>query len=196
VRLRGKVALITGTAGGQGLAAARLFEREGATVVGCDLQDPDNPVDLGDPVQARAWVNEAAERHGGFDVLYNNAAAPKFASIADLTDEDWHFTIHNELDLVFYIPSAAWPHMVARGGGSIINTGSISGMSSLPATPGNFAHAATKGAVIALTRELALEGTPPSGPPSLEPILSDLYPATPCAKRTGVQIAPASCSAR
>jgi NAD(P)-dependent dehydrogenase (short-subunit alcohol dehydrogenase family) len=68
--------------------------------------------------------------------------------------------IRHELDLVFYTCSAAWPHLVRRGGGSIINTGSISGMSSLPATPGNFAHAATKGAVIALTRELALEGGP------------------------------------
>jgi NAD(P)-dependent dehydrogenase (short-subunit alcohol dehydrogenase family) len=62
------------------------------------------------------------------------------------------------MDLVFYVCSAAWPHLVARGGGSIINTGSISGMSSLPASPGNFAHAAMKGAVIAMTRELALEG--------------------------------------
>jgi NAD(P)-dependent dehydrogenase (short-subunit alcohol dehydrogenase family) len=177
-RLEGKVALITGTAGGQGRAAALLFAREGATIVGCDVKadeaaetvemvralggvmTSDQPVDLGDSAQARAWVAAAAERHGGFDVLYNNAAAPKFASIAVLTDEQWHFTIRNELDLIFYVTSAAWPHLVARGGGSIINTGSISGMSSLPATPGNFAHAATKGAVIALTRELALEGAP------------------------------------
>jgi meso-butanediol dehydrogenase/(S,S)-butanediol dehydrogenase/diacetyl reductase len=177
-RLEGKVALITGTAGGQGRAAALLFAREGATIVGCDLKEPDatetvemvraaggtmtsdHPVDLGDSVAAREWVARAAERHGGFDVLYNNAAAPRFASIASLTDEEWHFTIRNELDLIFYVTSAAWPHLVACGGGSIINTGSISGMSSLPATPGNFAHAATKGAVIALTRELALEGSP------------------------------------
>ena len=177
-RLDGKVALITGTAGGQGRAAALLFAREGAAVVGCDVKvdearetvemveaeggtmTSDHPVDLGDPVLARAWVDAAAERHDGFDILYNNAAAPKFASIADLTDDEWHFTIRNELDLIFYVTSQAWSHLVARGGGSIINTGSISGMSSLPATPGNFAHAATKGAVIALTRELALEGAP------------------------------------
>ena len=101
-----------------------------------------------------------ARAHGGFDVLYNNASSPRFASIAAMTDEQWHHTIRNELDLIFYACSAAWPHLVARGGGSIINTGSISGMSSLPPTPGNFAHAATKGAVIALTRELALEGGP------------------------------------
>jgi NAD(P)-dependent dehydrogenase (short-subunit alcohol dehydrogenase family) len=175
-RLAGKVALITGTAGGQGRAAAQLFAAEGATVVGCDVKAAEAeetvelvraaggtmtstaPVDLGDSKTARAWVTAAAEQYGGFDILYNNAAAPKFVPIAQLSDEDWHFTIRNELDLIFYVVSEAWKHLVARGGGSIINTGSISGMSSLRQTPGNFAHAATKGAVIALTRELASEG--------------------------------------
>jgi meso-butanediol dehydrogenase/(S,S)-butanediol dehydrogenase/diacetyl reductase len=177
-RLAGKVVLITGTAGGQGRAAALLFGREGATVVGCDLKAEESretvamvhafggsmtasdPVDLGDSGQARAWVDDAAALHGGFDVLYNNASAPRFASIADMTDDEWHFTIRNEIDLMFYVSSAAWPHLVARGGGSIINTGSICGISALPATPGSIAHATAKGAVIAMTRELALEGGP------------------------------------
>jgi NAD(P)-dependent dehydrogenase (short-subunit alcohol dehydrogenase family) len=177
-RLQGKVALITGTGGGQGRAAALLFASEGAIVVGCDLKvdgaeetvelvrrsggemTSTQPLDLGDHESAHAWVDETAERHGGFDVLYNNASLPKFASIAEMTLDDWHFTVRNELDLIFYTCRAAWRHLVRRGGGSIINTGSISGMSSLAETPGNFAHAATKGAVIALTRELALEGGP------------------------------------
>jgi meso-butanediol dehydrogenase/(S,S)-butanediol dehydrogenase/diacetyl reductase len=175
-RLEGKVALITGTGGGQGRAAALLFAAEGAAVVGCDLKNEgaeetvelvrgsggdmtsSHPLDLGDPAAAHAWVDEAAARHGGFDVLYNNASLPKFASIAEMTLDDWHFTVRNELDLIFYTCRAAWPHLVLRGSGSIINIGSISGMSSLAQTPGNFAHAATKGAVIAMTRELALEG--------------------------------------
>jgi NAD(P)-dependent dehydrogenase (short-subunit alcohol dehydrogenase family) len=175
-RLAGKVALITGTANGQGRAAALAFAREGAAVVGCDVKVDEaqetvelvraaggtmtsmHPIDLGDSPTARGWVQDAAAVHGGFDVLYNNAAVARFASIADVTDEDWRFSVRNEMDLVFYVCSAAWPHLVARGGGSIINTGSISGMSSLPASPGNFAHAAMKGAVIAMTRELALEG--------------------------------------
>jgi NAD(P)-dependent dehydrogenase (short-subunit alcohol dehydrogenase family) len=177
-RLDGKVALITGTGGGQGRAAARLFAREGARVVGCDLKREGSeetvatvraeggemvamaPVDLGDSAAARAWVAEGVAAFGGIDVLYNNAAAARFASIADLTDEDWHWVIRNELDLVFYTCSAAWPHLLDRGGGAIVNTGSVCGVSSLPATPGSFVHAATKGAVIALTRELALEGGP------------------------------------
>jgi meso-butanediol dehydrogenase/(S,S)-butanediol dehydrogenase/diacetyl reductase len=177
-RLAGKVALITGTGGGQGRAAALLFAAEGARVVGCDLKLEGAqetvelveaaggemvsiaPVDLGDSAQARGWVAEAAEVFGGIDVLYNNAAAARFASIADLTDDDWHWMIRNELDLVYYTCSAAWPVLVEGGGGSIINTGSICAVASLPATPGSFAHAATKGAVVALTRELALEGGP------------------------------------
>ena len=177
-RLAGKVVLITGTAGGQGRAAALLFAREGATIVGCDVKQADaretvamvhalggsmtssEPVDLGDATAARSWIAEAAASHGGFDVLYNNASAPRFASIATMTDEQWHFTVRNELDLIFFTCSAAWPHLIERGGGSIINTGSICGVSSLPPTPGSIAHAATKGAVIALTRELALEGGP------------------------------------
>jgi NAD(P)-dependent dehydrogenase (short-subunit alcohol dehydrogenase family) len=177
-RLAGKIALITGTAGGQGRAAALLFAAEGASVVGCDrkgeeaaqtvamVQDAGGqmtsmqPVDLGDSSAARAWVAAAAAVHGGFDVLYNNASAPRFASIAAMTDEEWRFTMRNELDLMFYVCSAAWPHLVARGGGSIINTGSICGISSLPQTPGSIAHATTKAGVIAMTRELALEGGP------------------------------------
>jgi meso-butanediol dehydrogenase/(S,S)-butanediol dehydrogenase/diacetyl reductase len=170
--------LITGTGGGQGRAAALSFAGEGARVVGCDLKVEGAqetveaveaaggemvsmaPVDLGDSAHAGAWVAEAAGAFSGIDVLYNNAAAARFASIADLTDDDWHWMIRNELDLVYYTCSAAWPHLIERGGGAIINTGSICAVSSLPATPGAFAHAATKGAVVALTRELALEGGP------------------------------------
>jgi meso-butanediol dehydrogenase / (S,S)-butanediol dehydrogenase / diacetyl reductase len=177
-RLAGKVALITGTGGGQGRAAAVLFAREGATVVGCDTKvngaretvdlvrraggsmTSDAPVDLGDSAQARAWVADAANRHDGFDVLYNNAGAARFAPIAELTDADWRAIVRNELDLVFSTCSAAWAHLVRRGGGSIVNTASVCGVSALPSAPGSFAHAATKGAVIALTRELAREGGP------------------------------------
>ena len=177
-RLEGKVALITGTGGGQGRAAALLFAREGAVVVGCDLKEDGaretvelvraqggamestHPLDLGESADARRWVAGAARRHDGFDVLYNNAAAPKFASIAEMRDEDWQFTIRNEVHLLFYVTSAAWPHLIARGGGSIINTASIAALSSNPSTPGSLAHAAAKGAVLAMTRELALEGAP------------------------------------
>ena len=175
-RLDGKVALITGTGGGQGSAAARLFAAEGATVVGCDLKEAGaietmeavraaggrmtstQPIDLGDSAQVRDWIDGAVAEHGRLDVLYNNASLPKFGSIAELSDEDWHYTVRNELDLVFYACRAAWPHLVAAGGGSIVNIGSTCGVSAMAATPGGFAHAAMKGGVIAMTREIAMEG--------------------------------------
>lgn len=176
-RLAGKVALITGTGGGQGRAAALLFAREGAVVAGCDVSDGSSEtarlvqaeggmmhardgVDLSDSAQVKAWVDEAARAVGGIDVLYNNASAPRFGPIASMSDEDWRDCLANELDLVFYACRAAWPHLVARGGGAIVTTGSICAFQATPQTPGCFAHAAAKGAVVAMARELALEGAP------------------------------------
>ena len=158
--LEGKVALITGTGGGQGRAAAQLFAEAGALVVGCDLT---TGVDLTDPAQVQRWIDDAAREHGGIDVLYNNAAVATFAPVADMTDEQWHTSLQQELDLVFFACRAVWPHLVARGGGSILNVGSIQGMRALPAAGGaggGFAHGMAKAGIIGMTRELALEGGP------------------------------------
>src|SRR5690349_10487727 len=72
MRLEGKRVLITGTGGGQGKAAQAMFEREGARVIGCDVQPgkADDTVDLTDPDAARRWIDDSAERLGGIDVLY------------------------------------------------------------------------------------------------------------------------------
>jgi meso-butanediol dehydrogenase / (S,S)-butanediol dehydrogenase / diacetyl reductase len=173
--LEGKVALITGTAGGQGAAAARLFAAEGASVIGCDLDEARAravaeeiragggdmhsaaPVDLADPDAAAAWVNDAAAGAGGIDVLYNNASAPRVGPFADLSWEDWRFTIHNELDLIFTVTSAAWPHLIAGGGGVIINTASVSAYRGATFIE-QAAHGAAKGGVLAITRHLAAAG--------------------------------------
>ncbi|HTT27017.1 MAG TPA: SDR family NAD(P)-dependent oxidoreductase [Solirubrobacteraceae bacterium] len=174
-RLDGKVALITGTAGGQGAAAARLFAGEGATVAGCDLDQARAtavaeeiragggemysaaPVDLADPGAAAAWVNDAAERLGGIDVLYNNASAPRVGPFDEMTWDDWRFTQRNELDLIFTVTSAVWPHLVARGGGVIINTASVSAHRGATFIE-QAAHGAAKGGVLAITRHLAASG--------------------------------------
>ena len=177
-RLEGRVALITGTSGGQGRASALRFAAEGAIVVGCGRNieaaaetvelvraaggemHSTAPVDLGDVSQAEAWIEDAATRFGAIDILYNNAAAPAWAPFSEMSDADWHTTVRNELDLVIYACRAAWPHLRRSPHAAIINVASLSGMVALRPSMGAVAHAATKGAVISLTRELANEGAP------------------------------------
>ena len=174
-RLEGKVVLISGTGGGQGRAAALRFAADGAIIVGCDVSgaaDAESAglvteaggimttmvCDLGDPAEAQAWVDRAVSDHGRVDVVSNNASAAKFGSIADLSIDDWRFTIRNELDLVFLTTKFAWPHLAKRGG-AIINVASTAGWQGSRGN-GTIAHNATKGGVIAMTRQMALEGAP------------------------------------
>jgi meso-butanediol dehydrogenase/(S,S)-butanediol dehydrogenase/diacetyl reductase len=176
-RLDGKIALITGTGGGMGTVAAQLFAREGARVVGCDLDAEGAkqtvelvraeggemtamaPVDLGDAAAAQDWVDEAVKVYDGIDILYNNASTQRFAPLEELTPADWDFTIRNELSLVFYTTRAAWPHLQARGGGSIINVGSIAALRGVEFMAQN-AHSSANGGVLALTLQLVVEGGP------------------------------------
>jgi NAD(P)-dependent dehydrogenase (short-subunit alcohol dehydrogenase family) len=169
------VALITGTGGGQGRAAALRFARDGAVVVGCDVNAEANeetvallraeglemtgtaPVDLSDSAAAREWVDGAAASAGAIDIVYNNASATRFAPIDVMSEEDWSFVMRNEVDLVFFVTKWAWPHLVRSGRGVIINTASIAGMAGSHDAP-MIGHAASKGAVIAMTRQMAVEG--------------------------------------
>jgi NAD(P)-dependent dehydrogenase (short-subunit alcohol dehydrogenase family) len=177
-RLNGKVALVTGIGAGIGQGIALRFAAEGATVIGCDI-DPAaaektvqtaeerglpmtsvHPVDLTDPACVRRYV-AAAEPHGRVDVLVNAAAiAPHMAGIADMDYEtQWRPTITGEIDLVFLACQAAWPLMTASGNASIINFASVNsfrGSRQLAMV----AHCAGKGAVLAMTRQLAVEGGP------------------------------------
>lgn len=176
-RLQDKVTLITGIGGGMGRAAALLFAAEGAKVVGCDVDGaacsetiatitarggvavalPE--CDPCDPADAARLVDFAAASFGGLDVVYNNAAVARFAWIEDMTHEMWATTLRGELDIVFNVVKAAWPHLKRRGGGSIINCGSVSGKRAYEVLPA-LAHTAGKGGVIAMTRQLAMEGGP------------------------------------
>ena len=176
MRLEGKRVLITGTAGGQGEAAQAMFAREGARIIGCDVQEgaaektadalradghdvTGFTVDLADAEAAARWVDESAERLGGIDVLYNNAAGAGFAPFAEMSLELWRHVIRVELDIVFHTTQPAWRHLRATGNSSIINTASMSGLRGI-APLGQAAHSAAKGGVIALTRTLAAEGAP------------------------------------
>ena len=180
-RLAGKVAFITGTGGGQGRAAALLFAHEGAKVIGCDLKKEGGEetasmiknaggdsifsvVDLADGDQVKKWFEAGIERYGRMDILYNNASATRYAPIEEMTWDQWHFTVQNELDIIYWASHLAWPYLKEAaphnaGGASIINTASAAGMVGIAAI-GFFAHAATKGGVSALTRQLAAEGGP------------------------------------
>lgn len=173
-RYDGKVVLVTGTGGGQGRVAALRFAREGAIVVGCDVQAAGHaetaallaaeglllhgaaPVDLGDPEQARAWVENAAEQHGRIDVLYNNASAARFGLVGEMSIEDWRYTMRNEIDLIFHTTKYAWSHLSVRGG-VVLNVSSVAAWAGSNAA-GISAHAAAKGAVVSFTRQIAVEG--------------------------------------
>jgi meso-butanediol dehydrogenase / (S,S)-butanediol dehydrogenase / diacetyl reductase len=171
-RLDGKVALITGTGGGQGRAAALRFTAEGAKVVGCDvLVDAQAeterqvraaggvmvgmaPVDLGDPDQAKAWVDEATSAFGRVDVLYNNAGIGRHGPMESLDVDDWRFTMRNEVDLVFYVTRFAWTYL-KESRGLIISTASVAGHIGLPNL---VPHCTGKGAILSMTRAFAAEG--------------------------------------
>jgi NAD(P)-dependent dehydrogenase (short-subunit alcohol dehydrogenase family) len=176
-RLAGKVALITGTGGGMGRTAAELFASEGARVVGCDVSTAGaaetvervrtsggemvslHPCDLTDADAARALVELAIETFGGIDVVYNNAARAAFNSVSEMTFAEWEYTIAGELHLVFHVCTVVWPHLIERGGGSIISTASVAGHRG-SAINGILAHSAGKGGLIAMSRQLAAEGGP------------------------------------
>lgn len=173
--LDGKVALISGTARGIGRAVALELAQQGARVFGADLDaegaaqttrmlreaggDADHlaPVGLSSQEGADAWVAAAVAAYGGVDVLYNNASALRHGPIDTIPLDDWYFTIQNELHIVFHCTRAAWPHLVARGGGVIINVGSIAGMRGVEFVP-MAPHGAAKGGVIAFTMHTAAAG--------------------------------------
>lgn len=176
-RLSGKVAIITGTGSGMGRAAAIAFASEGAKVVGCEINAERGkaaveevrakggemislqPVDLSVPDGAKRLVEFALENYGGIDVVYNNAAMAYFDPFPEMTYETFSRTMREEVDIVFHLTREAWPHLIARGGGSVINTGSISARIAAPGQ-GCLAHSSAKAAVVMMTRQLAAEGAP------------------------------------
>jgi NAD(P)-dependent dehydrogenase (short-subunit alcohol dehydrogenase family) len=178
-QLQGKVALITGSGRGQGLAAAERFAAEGARIVINDLdaQSVNAAVESikaagGEAVGAVGDVSVSAdvqrtlatatEKFGGLDILYNNAgigysATKRFgvamSDILSCTEEDWRRILDINIGGVFLFCKYGIPLLIERGGGVIVNTASIAALRG-----GGDAHAytATKGAVVALTRAIAV----------------------------------------
>ncbi len=173
-RLEGKVCIITGTGGSMGRAAAKLFTRHGAKVVGCDINRDRGfatldevtaaggemvsiePCDLTQAPYCEALVRLALDTFGQVDVLYNNAAMAYFEFMDTMQDATWYDTIDQELNLVYRLTKVAWPHLKATSG-SIINVASVCGMIGFEVHPAS-AHSAAKGAIIGLTHQLAVEG--------------------------------------
>jgi 3alpha(or 20beta)-hydroxysteroid dehydrogenase len=168
-RLSGKVAIITGAAGGQGEAEARLFVAEGAQVMITDVQDQIEQVagDLGeaaaflkhDVADAAAWAQVVAEtlrRFGKVDGLVNNAAIFNPKPLIETTAEELeqHFRV-NQLGVFLGMQAVIAP-MQAAGAGSIVNIASVSGLRNIP---GQFAYAASKWAVRGMTGNAAAELT-------------------------------------
>lgn len=153
-KLSGKVAIVTGAASGIGKASALLFRREGAVVVGADLIDgADVRCDAGLESDVRALIEDVAHEHGGLDILFANAGiSGGLASISEQTAEDWAEILRVNLIGPFLAIKHSAPHLVRRGGGSIICTASVAGLRS---GAGGAAYSASKAGVINLVQTAA-----------------------------------------
>jgi NAD(P)-dependent dehydrogenase (short-subunit alcohol dehydrogenase family) len=161
-RLDGKVCVITGTASGIGAETARLFASEGAHVVGVDVSgdaagDLVIQADVTNAEQVEGVYAQARERFGKIDVLFNNAGiSPEDdASILDTSVEAWDRVQNVNLKAVFLCCKFGIPHLLDNGGGSIINTASF--VAVMGAAVSQISYTASKGGVLAMSRELGVE---------------------------------------
>jgi NAD(P)-dependent dehydrogenase (short-subunit alcohol dehydrogenase family) len=161
-RLDGKVCVITGAASGIGAETARLFQSEGAKVVGVDLSaesvgDLALQADVTDEDQVRDMYARTRAEFGGIDVLFNNAGiSPNDdASVLDTSFEAWQRVQDVNLKSVFLCCKHGIPHLLERGGGSVINTASF--VAVMGAATSQISYTASKGGVLALSRELGVE---------------------------------------
>lgn len=173
MKLENKVAVITGAASGIGREAMRLFAAEGATVVAADVNADGHAAiedvrtrggeavfvhgDVSEAAVAARAVETALDRYGRLDILYNNAGIAPLGQdgmITNIDEKSWDDVLRVNLKSVFQCCKAAIPVMAEHGGGSIINTASVT---ALLGHIGQDAYTASKGAIIALTRSLAVE---------------------------------------
>lgn len=170
-RLKGKVAIVTGANSGIGRATARLFAREEAKVVCCDIQEVIDPrIDRlieregGESVFAHINVTKqedcdrmiatALDHFGGLDILFNNAGGGVRKKIHEFTDDEWNYVVDLNLNAMFRSVRAAIPHFMKKGSGNIVTTASAFGLRGEAEYP---AYCATKAAIINLTRQMALD---------------------------------------
>ncbi len=175
IDLTGRVGFVTGAMRGIGRACAEALARGGAHVAVADLDESGAATtareiaeaygvtaraygcDVRDPQAIRAALGRAAQDFGGIDHLVNNAGVQFVSPIAEFPDDKYGNVRAIDLDSVFYATKYAWPHLVARGGGRIVNIASVHG---LIASPYKAAYIASKHGVVGLTRATAVEGAP------------------------------------
>ena len=173
-RLRGKVALITGSGSGQGRAAAILFAREGARVIVSDVNVAGGEetvqlvqraggeaifqaADVSNAADVEALVQAATRTYGGVHVLYNNAAIYGGGLddfVTELAEDGWDRIVDVNLKGVFLCCKFGIPALIAAGGGSVVNIASAAGL--IGSRNRSHAYSATKGGVISLTRAMAV----------------------------------------
>jgi NAD(P)-dependent dehydrogenase (short-subunit alcohol dehydrogenase family) len=170
-RLSGRVAIVTGATSGIGRATATVLAAEGAEVMAAGRrQRPGKALaaeivweggtarfmetDVTDPAQLERLVTTTVEMWGRLDILVNNAGAVGFGSVETTTDAEWDRIIATNLTSVFQISRVAIPHIRRTGGGSIVNVASVHAFAT---TTEIAAYAASKGAIVALSRQMALD---------------------------------------
>lgn len=174
MRLENKVALITGGGSGIGRATARLFAREGARVSVADVDSAGLEgvvqeisqhgglvvgllADVSVEADAQLMVEQTLRAYDRLDILVNNAGRRLRASLVDTTPDDWDEIFATNVKVVYLVTRAALPHMIAQGSGSIIN---VASQLAFVGARDRAAYTASKGAVLNLTRSLALECAP------------------------------------
>lgn len=173
-RLEGKICIITGTGGAIGRALALRFAAEGAKVIGCDVAIAEaqktcdmvveaggemisvQPCELTSEAECKSLVAHVLATFGRLDIIVNNAGRAYWGWMPELSLDDWQKTINEELNITFLLSKAAWPAL-SESRGTIVNMASTAGWIGFKAL-GGVAHSAAKGAIIAMTRHLAMEG--------------------------------------
>ena len=174
-RLDGKVAVVTGGSRGIGAAIARRFGAEGARVavvyktaaeaadgVVAEIEAAGGEAaaircDVAQTAACAAMVDAAVAAFGGIDILVNNAGIYLLTVLGETSEDAWDSQMDTNVKGTYFAAQAALPHMIARGGGKIINIGSIGGETGMPSSA---VYCATKGAIKLLTRSLALDLRP------------------------------------
>ncbi len=171
MRLDGKTAYVTGASSGIGRGAAVRLAREGATVVAigrrgallddvvgdCEGRGIPLVLDVTDGAAVSLVLAAAVSEHGQPDIVVHAAGETVLGALDQLTEAEWDRQFDTNLKSIYHLNKVLWPAMVSRGGGSIVT---IASTASFGAFPGDAAYVASKGAVLSLTKAMALDGAP------------------------------------